>query len=144
MVLSLPDVTELVADEVVVRGTRSGRILQQDRPPQCVTAVAPEVREAEEQGGDEEPDTVELHGPRIESEPVEPRSCPLERRPINHLERRRPQDEECASVGGLLERVLKEAPAGEPVDPLGFRRAEAGRVQHPRLRQGRLQRAVED
>jgi hypothetical protein len=68
-VLHLPDVAELVRDEVV------GRVAppEQDRPDEHVAVVAPQAGEAEEPGRDDHADAVDLHGPLVQPESVEAR-----------------------------------------------------------------------
>ena len=69
MVLHLPDVAELVDDEVF------GRIgvAHQDRPVQREAVEAPEPRQSEEPWGVEQPDLLRPDRSRIPVEPVEPR-----------------------------------------------------------------------
>ena len=66
-VLALPDVAELVRDEVV------GRVgaLQQDRPPERVAVVAAEAGDAEEPGRDEDADAIDPHRLGVVVERVE-------------------------------------------------------------------------
>jgi hypothetical protein len=79
-VLHLPDVAELVRDEVVGRAAPD-RPPEQDRPPERVALVAAELRQPEEPRRDEDPHALDLHGTRVEVEAVEPRFRALERRP---------------------------------------------------------------
>ena len=65
--LALPDVAELVGDEIV----RRVGIAHEDRPPERVAVVAPEARDAEEPGSDADPDAIDPYGLGIEIERVE-------------------------------------------------------------------------
>jgi predicted DNA-binding protein (UPF0251 family) len=68
-VLHLPDVTELVRDEVV----RRVRAAKQDRPHERVAVVAAQARQAEEPGGVDDTHAVDPDRLRVEVEGVEPR-----------------------------------------------------------------------
>jgi hypothetical protein len=67
--LALPDVAELVREEVI----RDVGVLQQDRPPERVARVAAQEWEAEEPRRDDDAYAVDADGCRVVVEPVEPR-----------------------------------------------------------------------
>jgi hypothetical protein len=73
-VLHLPDVAELVHEQVV-RGLCAP---EQNRPPKSVALVATKARQAKDPRDDNEANAVEQHGLRVEIEPVEARLRPLE------------------------------------------------------------------
>jgi hypothetical protein len=73
-VLHLPDVAELVYQEVV-RGLFA---LEQDRPPERVAAITAQAGQAKDPWDDDETNAVEPHGLRVEIEPVETSLRPLE------------------------------------------------------------------
>ncbi len=77
--LHLPDVAELVCDEIVARTLE--RLAEHDRVPGGVTVEAVEPGEPEEPGPDEDANPVDPHGGRVEVEPVETGLCPVERLP---------------------------------------------------------------
>jgi len=79
-VLALPDVAELVRDQVVRQITS----LQQDRAPERVADIAAKTREPEELGRDEDTDALDPNGLRIPVERVEACLCAQNR----SLERR--------------------------------------------------------
>jgi hypothetical protein len=62
-------VAELVHDQVVCGAT----VAQQDRPVKRIPVEAPQPRQPEEPGGDEDADALDPYGLRIPVEPVEPR-----------------------------------------------------------------------
>src|SRR5437667_10610701 len=68
--LHLPDVAQLVADEVVAGPL--GRLAKQDRLPGRVAVEATEPGQAEEKRNDEDADAVDPHRSRVEIESVEP------------------------------------------------------------------------
>src|SRR5258708_4543079 len=70
-VLHLPDVAELVRDQVVVRGILRLRT-QEDRVPGRVPVEAPKPRQPVERRHDEDPHAPGPHAPGAEVEPVEP------------------------------------------------------------------------
>src|SRR5258708_32327483 len=70
-VLHLPDVAELVRDQVVVRGILRLRT-PEDRVPGRVPAEAPKPRQPVERRHDEDPHAPGPHAPGVEVEPVEP------------------------------------------------------------------------
>src|SRR5579864_1889643 len=76
-VLHLPDVAELVRDELLVGEQPAGA--EQDRLPRGVAVEAPEPREPEEPRDDPDPDAAERHRLRIERQAVEPLLRPRER-----------------------------------------------------------------
>ncbi len=65
--LSLPDVAELVRDEIV----RRVGALQEDRPPERVAVVAAEAGDPEEPWRDEDAHALDAHGLRVVVERVE-------------------------------------------------------------------------
>jgi hypothetical protein len=73
-VLELPDVAELVDDEVLVHPGP----LQQDEMPGGIAAEAPEARHGEQPRHDDQPDAVEVDRHGIERKPVQPRLRPPE------------------------------------------------------------------
>jgi len=77
--LQLPDVAELVCDEVVARALE--RFAEHDRVPGGVTVEAVEPGEPEEPWPDEDANAVNPHRTRIGVEPVETGLRPLERLP---------------------------------------------------------------
>src|SRR5688500_17149340 len=79
-VLLLPDVAELVADQVV--GDLGQRVLDEDLLARLVAAEAPEPRCAEEPRDVPDPRARRAHGPRVEVQPVQPRLGARERRPL--------------------------------------------------------------
>ena len=83
-VLHLPDMAELVGDEVVARALE--RLAEDDRVPGGVTVEAVEPREAKEPGPDENSYPVDPHRSRVEGEPVEPGLRPLERLPCRRVQ----------------------------------------------------------
>ena len=73
--LALPDVAELVGDEIV-----GGVVVpQEDRPPERVAPVPTKPGEAEEPRGDDDPHAVDLDGLRVPAERVETGLGALER-----------------------------------------------------------------
>ena len=76
-VLHLPDVTELVCDEVVARPLE--RLPEHDRVPGGVTVEAVEPREPDEPRPDENAHAVDQHRRRVEVDLVEAGLRPLER-----------------------------------------------------------------
>jgi hypothetical protein len=78
-VLALPDVAQLVGDQVVARAG-DGLVAQDDRPPERVPAVAPHLRQPEERRRDDDAHAAGAHGRRIGVEPVEARLRPLDER----------------------------------------------------------------
>src|SRR5579864_5451697 len=70
VVLHLPDVAELVRDELLVGEQPAGP--KQDRLPRGVAVEAPEPREPEEPRDDPDPDAAERHRLRIEGQSFEP------------------------------------------------------------------------
>jgi hypothetical protein len=74
--LHLPDVAELVGDEIVTCPT--DRLPQRDQVPGGVAVEAPEPRQGEEEGPDDDANTVDSDRSRIEIEPVEASFGPLE------------------------------------------------------------------
>jgi hypothetical protein len=74
-VLHLPDVTELVHQQVV-RGLCAP---QQNRPPKSVALVATKAGPAKDPRDHNDANAVESHGLRIETEPVEADLRSLER-----------------------------------------------------------------
>jgi hypothetical protein len=77
-VLCLPDVTELVREQVV----RRRQLADDDRAPEGVAAVAPEPGQAEEPRRDDDTHAVERDGLRIEAQPVEASFRALESRTL--------------------------------------------------------------
>jgi hypothetical protein len=73
-VLHLPDVAELVHNEVV-RGLCAP---QQNRPPKSVALVATEAGQAKDPRDDNDANAIEPHGLRVEIEPLEAGLRPLE------------------------------------------------------------------
>ena len=69
--LHLPDVAELVADQVLV-GDQLGRS-EQDQVPHRVTVEAAKPRESEQPRCDHHAHVLEADGARVERERVEPR-----------------------------------------------------------------------
>ena len=67
-VLSLPDVTQLVRDQIV----RRVALLQHDRSPERVAEVTAETWDSEELRGDNEADALDANGLRVVVEAVEP------------------------------------------------------------------------
>src|ERR671919_2168602 len=67
-VLHLPDVAQLVRDEVV----GCPRVLEQDRSPERVAGVAAEAGDPEEPRRHKDANALEPDGPRVVLEPVEP------------------------------------------------------------------------
>ena len=65
--LALPDVTELVRDQIV----GGVCVLQQDRAPEGVAAVPAEARDPEEPGCDVDPEAVDSHRLGVPLERVE-------------------------------------------------------------------------
>jgi hypothetical protein len=74
-VLALPDVAELVRQEVV----GSGWAAEQDRLPECVAAVAAEPGYAEEPWRDPDSDALDSHRLGVVVERVEAGLCPSDR-----------------------------------------------------------------
>jgi hypothetical protein len=70
-VLHLPDVAELVDDQVVA-GLRDG-LAEEDGVPRGVAVEAPEPREPEEQRRRPQPDAADPDGLGVEVEPVQTR-----------------------------------------------------------------------
>src|SRR5262245_29654509 len=68
-VLHLPDVAELVHDEIL----RQVRAAQKDRPMHGVAVEAAEPRQAEEPRSDEHTNAIDPYRLRVPVEPVEPR-----------------------------------------------------------------------
>lgn len=68
--LELPDVAELVDEQVVVRLDGTAK---QDQPPRGVAVEAPEPGQPEERGEDDDPHAVDPDRLRVPVEPVE--SC---------------------------------------------------------------------
>jgi hypothetical protein len=83
--LELPDVAELVRDQVVVED----RVLQEDQVPRGVAAEAAEPGHAEDPGHDEDPDPAQVDRARVEAEPIEARLRSPERVALA----RQPRDE---------------------------------------------------
>jgi hypothetical protein len=87
VVLHLPDVAQLVADEVVARELR--RLAEQDRVPRGVAVEAPEPREAEECRPHEDADMLDLHRQWVKRQPIEtgfrPFECTSGLRVFTHL-----------------------------------------------------------
>src|SRR3954470_16624279 len=83
-VLHLPDVAELVREQVVVAGLEPAA--EQDRPVRAVAVEAAEPRQPEEPRDDEHADVARRDRARIELDPVEPRLRARERvtRPLVH------------------------------------------------------------
>jgi hypothetical protein len=73
-VLHLPDVTELVDQEVV----RDLLAPEQNRPPERVAVVATQAGQAKDPRDDDHTNAVESHRHRVEIEPVEAGLRPLE------------------------------------------------------------------
>jgi hypothetical protein len=67
-VLELPDVAELVDDEVFVER----RALQENEMAGCVPAEAPEPGDAEQPRRDDDTNTAQVDRLRIELEPIQP------------------------------------------------------------------------
>jgi hypothetical protein len=76
-VLHLPDVAELVRDEVLVR--EEAVVPQQNRPPRRVAVETMKPGEPEEPRHDEDADMLDSDRFRIQVEAVEPSLGPLER-----------------------------------------------------------------
>jgi hypothetical protein len=70
-VLHLPDVAQLVRDEVFVVGMRARA--QEDQEVRRVAVEAPQPRQPEQPWRNHETHAREPDGPRVELEPVEPR-----------------------------------------------------------------------
>jgi hypothetical protein len=83
-VLHLPDVAELVYQEVV-RGLFAP---EQDRPPERVAVITTQAGQAKDPRDDDDANAFEPHDLRIEIEPVETSLRPLEP-PSSRLTRRR-------------------------------------------------------
>ena len=77
--LSLPDVAQLVRDEVV-RRPLAGAPAEQNCPEERIAAVAPEARQAEEERRGDDADALDADRARVELEPVEARLRARERR----------------------------------------------------------------
>ena len=77
-VLQLPDMAELVRQEVVARLLH--RLLEQDQPPGRIAVEAAEPRKPEERRDDEDADALDADRLRVEVEPVEPGLRPAKRR----------------------------------------------------------------
>ncbi len=76
--LLLPNVAELVADEVVGSASAGGPA-QEDRPPEGVAVVPAETRKLEEERHREDHDAVEPDGAPVEAEAVESDRRPFKR-----------------------------------------------------------------
>ncbi len=74
VVLVLPDVRQLVGDEVV--GDLGERFAQQDQVAHVVAVEALEPRQGEEPARVEDPDLAGVERPRVEREPRQPRARP--------------------------------------------------------------------
>ena len=86
MVLHLPDMAELVGDQVAVR--EKGVRAQKDRPVDRVAVEPANPWKPEEPRDDPDPDTPERHRPRVEVEPVEPELRAFERVTLRLLHER--------------------------------------------------------
>lgn len=125
--LGLPDVAELVDEQILVRGGL--RVPERDRPPERIGGEAPQVRQAEEPGRDDEADAVGAHRARVVVEPVEARPRALQRRGHGTF---------CGVkrlLLALLERARLLRPAFRGYERLqALRGVEAGGVPPARLR----------
>jgi len=75
--LPLPDVAELVGDEIVA----DVAVAEQDRPPERIPGEPPKERKPEEPRCDDDTDAVDRDRPRVVVEAVEPGLRALEGRP---------------------------------------------------------------
>ena len=83
--LHLPDMAELVGDEVAV--AEEGVRAEQDRPVDGIAVEAAEPRQPEEPGNDPDPDAAERDRTRVELETVEPLLCAVERSTLRRAPR---------------------------------------------------------
>ena len=111
-VLLLPDVTELVRDQVVRRHAPA----QQDRPDQAIAVEAAHEREPKDPGRDHHADAGDPHGRGVEVEPVEPRLAGRGRRRAPGSRSRRGRQDEVDPVGDGFVRVDVDVRPRQPVD----------------------------
>jgi hypothetical protein len=109
-VLLLPDVAELVRDQVV-GGARPWRAAEEDGALERVAVVASELRQPEEPRGDQKPDPVDPDRTRVVVEPIESR--------LRAVERCGGGAPSCSGAQGVVPRVPEPEldPDPEPLEP---------------------------
>jgi hypothetical protein len=78
-VLPLPDVAELVSDQIV-GGSRARWPAEENCAPQGIAAVPPHPRQPEEERRDEDAHSLDANRAWIQGEPIQPRLGPPQRR----------------------------------------------------------------